>query len=177
MDGKERQLQARRDGRRQGETAAGKERRPWARRDGHGLGETAAARRDSGRQGEMMGGSSGARRDGRGGARKCAPNQWGPGPEQIYSTAAGHARSVIRVTWATPGRKSGELGQFLSHSLRWHLLDTVSALPGWTLPTLRNGCMVSRHIHCAPSAPHSPLFAAPRPSCPLPTLPDAVSTR
>ena len=104
---------ARRDGGWQGEMAAGKERR---RR----------ARRDSSRQGEMVAGkerrwgvsrdSSGARRDGRGGARKCTPNQWGPGPEQIYSTAAGRTRSVIQVTWATPGRNSGELGQFLLHS-------------------------------------------------------------
>ena len=53
---------ARRDGGRQGETAVCKERRRQARRDGS-------------RQGETTGGSSGARRDGRGGACKCATNQ------------------------------------------------------------------------------------------------------
>ena len=81
------------------------------------------------------------------------------------------------MTWATPGQNSGELRQFLSHSPRWHILDTVSTLTGWTLLTLRNGCMVLWHIHCAPSAPHSPLFAAPRPSCPLPILSDPISAR
>ena len=86
----ERWRQARRDSSGQGETAAGKERQRGVSRDG-----------------------SRARRDGRGGARKCAPNQWGPGLEQIYSTAAGHARSMIQVTWATPGQNSSELGQFL----------------------------------------------------------------
>ena len=89
---------------------AGKERRWGVRRDG-----------------------SGARRDSRGGAHKYAPNQWGP-PEQIYSTAAGHARSVIWVTWATPGRNSSELGQFLLHSP--HSLLPCVHLPSCPLPTL-----------------------------------------
>ena len=46
----------------------------------------------------------GKERQQEGGARKCAPNQWGPGLEQIYSTGASHARSMIRVPWAMPGR-------------------------------------------------------------------------